>query len=110
MGLVCMTHLNMKSHLKMILMKKLILQVAYKKLFKECTQLKKLNKRTFKKLNEVELEKENLLAKLDDLHALFDKLKHENIVLNEQIKSLDNELEESKHHLKKTLVISLIKC
>lgn len=33
------------------------LQVAYNKLLEECTKLKKLNKITFKKLNEVELEK-----------------------------------------------------
>jgi dynactin complex subunit len=52
-----------------------------------------------------------LLAKLDDSQALFDKLKHENIVLDEQIKSLDNKLEEFKNHLKqKTLITSLIKC
>lgn len=37
--------------------------------------MKKLNKGTFKNLNEAELEKEKLLVKLDDSHALVDKLK-----------------------------------
>lgn len=69
----------------------------------ECIKLKKLNKNTFKKINEVELEKENLLAKLDDSHAVVDKLKLEIAMLNEQNKSLENDLKDSKDHLERIL-------
>lgn len=62
-----------------------------------------MNKNTFKKINEVELEKENLLAKLDDSHAVVDKLKLEIAMLNEQNKSLENDLKDSKDHLKRIL-------
>jgi hypothetical protein len=38
------------------------LQVGFTKLFEECMKLKKLNTKTFKKVNGVELENENLLS------------------------------------------------
>jgi hypothetical protein len=49
----------------------------------------------------VELEKENLLVKLNDSSVLIDKLKLDITVLNEQNKSLENELNASKDLLKK---------
>jgi hypothetical protein len=76
--------------------KEVNLQVVYNKLFKECTKLKKFNKLTFNKLNEVEHENEYSIAKLSYLHALVDSLKFENCVLNQKIKSFENDLEMSK--------------
>jgi hypothetical protein len=72
------------------------LQVAYTKLFEECIKLKKLNKKTFTELNEVELEKESFLVKRNDSYALNNKLKLDIIVLNDKSKLLENELNESK--------------
>jgi arginyl-tRNA synthetase len=63
--------------------------------------LQKLNKKTSKKLNEIELEKENMLVKLNDARAACDKLKSENTMLVEKNKSLENKLKDSKDHLKK---------
>jgi hypothetical protein len=77
------------------------LQAAYNNLFVEFTKLKKLNKKTFKKLNEIELEKENLLVTLDDSRALNCKLELDIAELNEKNKSLENALTESKDQLNK---------
>jgi hypothetical protein len=46
------------------------LQDAYKNLFVQFSKLTRQNKKDFKKLHEIELEKENLLVKLDDSQAL----------------------------------------
>jgi len=62
--------------------------------------LQKLNKiKISKKLNEIELEKENMLAKLNYACAACDKLKSENTVLVEKNKSLENKLKDSNDHL-----------
>jgi hypothetical protein len=62
------------------------LQAAYHNLFVEFTKLKKLNKKTFKRLNEIKLENQSLLVKLDDSRALNCKLKFDIAKLNEKKK------------------------
>jgi len=52
----------------------------------------KINKISRKKLNDVEHEKESLIAKLSESHALVDSLKSEITVLVENNQSLENEL------------------
>lgn len=54
--------------------------------------MKKLNKLTFKKLNEVEFEKKYVLSKMSDLHALIDSLKYDNAMLVNKVKTLEDEL------------------
>jgi hypothetical protein len=46
-----------------------------------------------KKLNDIEHEKELLVVKLSYLHILVDSLRYENCVLNEKIKSIENNLD-----------------
>jgi hypothetical protein len=60
-----------------------------------------LNKKVFKKLKGIELEKGNLLVKLDDSRALNCKLELDIVELNEKNKSLENALTESKDQLNK---------
>jgi hypothetical protein len=54
-----------------------------------------------KNLEEIKLEKEKLLENLADYHAICNTLKSENALLIVKFKSLENELIESKTHLKK---------
>lgn len=86
------------------------LQVAYKNLFEEFIELKMLNKKTLHKLDEIKLENENLLVKLDDARVACDQLKYGNTMLVEKNKSLENELKDSKDHLRNSLVINLKRC
>jgi hypothetical protein len=77
------------------------LQMMYNKLYKEFVKLKKKYQISFKKLSDVEHEKESLVAKLSESHILIDSLKSENLNLNEKIKSLENDLDMSNNQLKK---------
>jgi hypothetical protein len=72
------------------------LQMAYAELYKECMKLMKFYKISLKKLKDVKHEKESLVTKLFESHALVDSLKYKNIVLVENNKSLENELKDYK--------------
>jgi hypothetical protein len=72
------------------------LQMTYNELYKECMKLMKLYKFSLKKLKDVKHEKESLVSKLSESHALVDSLKFENTVLVENNKLLENELKDSK--------------
>jgi hypothetical protein len=69
--------------------------------FLKSAKMKILKKRTFKKLKEVENEKEYLIGKLSELHSMIDSFKFENCLLIEKAISLENELEIFKTHLQK---------
>jgi len=56
----------------------------------------KINKNLCKKLDVLEHEKESLVTKLSESHALLDSLKSEITVLVENNQSLENELKGSK--------------
>jgi hypothetical protein len=76
------------------------LQNAYNNLFLEYSKLKKLNKLHLQKLKEVNLEKDKLSSTLIDSHAIHDTLKSENHSLIAKVKSLENDLNDSRNHLK----------
>jgi hypothetical protein len=76
------------------------LQNAYNNPFLEYNKLKKLNKQHLHKLKEVNLEKDKLSSTLTDSHAIHDTLKSENHSLIAKVKSLENDLNDSRNHLK----------
>jgi hypothetical protein len=59
-----------------------------------------LNKQLLQKLKEVNLEKDKLSSTLTDLHPIHDTLKSENHSLIAKVKSLENDLNDSRNHLK----------
>jgi hypothetical protein len=59
-----------------------------------------LNKQLLQKLKEVNLEKDKLSSTLTDLHAIHETLKSENHSLIAKVKSLENDLNDSRNHLK----------
>jgi hypothetical protein len=72
------------------------LQTTYNKLYKECIKLIKINKISRKRLNDLEHEKESLVTKLCESHALVESLKSEITMLVENNQSPENELKASK--------------
>jgi hypothetical protein len=72
------------------------LQMAYDELWKESVKLFNFYKISLKKLKDVKHEKVYLVTKLSESHTLVESLKSKNIVLVENIKSLENELKDSK--------------
>jgi hypothetical protein len=70
-------------------------------LFEKFSELRQQNRKKLKKLSEIELEKTKWLETLSDSHASCNTLKSENQVLIAKVKFLENELSESKNHLKK---------
>jgi hypothetical protein len=77
------------------------LQNAYNNIFLECIKLKKLNKQHLQKLKDVNLENDQLSITLTDSHAIHNTLKSENHILIAKVKSLENDLNDSRNHLKK---------
>jgi hypothetical protein len=77
------------------------LQNVYNNLFVECIKLKKPNLQHLQKLKEVNLENDQLSSTLTDSHAIHDTLMSENHMLISKVKSLENDLNESRNHLKK---------
>jgi hypothetical protein len=77
------------------------LQDAYNHLFSEYNKVKKLNKQHLQELKEVNLENDKLSSALTDSHAIHDTLKSENYSLTAKVKSLENDLKDSRNHLKK---------
>jgi hypothetical protein len=76
------------------------LQNASNDLYVECIKLKKLNKQHLQKLKEVNLENDQLSITLTNLHAIHSTLMSENHMLIAKVKSLENDLNESRNHLK----------
>jgi hypothetical protein len=77
------------------------LQNTYNYLFMEYSKLKKLNKQYLQKLKEVNFENDILSSTLTDSHVIHDTLMSENHMLIAKVKSLENDLNESRNHLKK---------
>jgi hypothetical protein len=74
------------------------LQNAYNNIFLECIKLKKLNKQHLQKLKDVNLENDQLSITLTDSHAIHNTLKSENHILIAKVKSLENDLNDSRNH------------
>jgi hypothetical protein len=64
-------------------------------------KLSKIYKNSNKELKKVKQEKESLIIKLSESHALIDSLKSKNIMLFNTIDTLENKLKESEDILKK---------
>ena len=82
--------------------KKLNLQEAYDKL---CTEYIKSKKTSYlckkKELNEVKLERADLLVKLDETSRLFETFVVENTLLDEKVKNLKIELSQARTQIEK---------
>jgi hypothetical protein len=76
------------------------LQNAYDNLFLECIKLKKLNKQHLQKLKEVNFENDKLSITITDSHAIHNTLKSKNHILIAKVKSLENDLNDSRNHMK----------
>lgn len=69
-------------------------------MFEECPKLKKVNRFTFKKLNNLKLEKESLVAKLEESTRILNELRVEKESLDIiKVKSLMSNLEKSNTQL-----------
>jgi hypothetical protein len=66
-------------------------------------KLSKIYKNSNKELKKVKQEKESLIIKLSESHALIDSLKSKNIMLFNTIDTLENKLKESEDILKKKI-------
>jgi hypothetical protein len=64
-------------------------------LLEDFLKLSKISKNSNKKLKKVEQEKESLIIKLSESHALIDSLKSKNTMLFNIIDTLENKLKES---------------
>jgi len=73
------------------------------KLFENFLKLSKISKNSNKELKKVKQEKESLIIKLSESHALIDSLKSENTMLFNTIDTFENKLKESEDFLKKIL-------
>jgi hypothetical protein len=73
----------------------------YNNLSLKCIKLKKLNKQHLLKFKDVNLENYQLSITLTDSHVIHNTLKSENHILIAKVKSLENDLNDSKNHLKK---------
>jgi len=73
------------------------------KLFENFLKLSKISKNSNKELKRVKQEKESLIIKLSESHALIDSLKSENTILFTTIDTFENKLKESEDFLKKIL-------
>ena len=68
------------------------IHTTYSKLYKVSEKQAKLYRLATRKLNEVELEREELSTKVDEANQTFGALRFENNFLIEKIKKLDAEL------------------
>jgi len=64
-------------------------------LLEDFLKLSKISKNSNKKLKKVKQEKESLIIKLSESHALIDSLKSKNTMLFNIIDTLENKLKES---------------
>lgn len=76
------------------------LQEAYDKIFEESLKLKKQNWSIFKKLHVFQLEKEGLLANLEESTCSVNELNVENKSLENKVKTLVNKLDKSNAQLR----------
>jgi hypothetical protein len=70
-------------------------------LFENFLKLSNISKNSNKELKKVKQEKESLIIKLSESHALIDSLKYENTMMFDTIDTLENKLKESEDLLKK---------
>jgi len=75
------------------------------KLLENLLKLSKNSKNSNKELKKVRQEKEFLIIKLSESHALIDSLKSKNTILFDTIDTLENKLKASEYLLKNSLVI-----
>jgi hypothetical protein len=75
------------------------------KLLENLLKLSKNSKNSNKELKKVRQEKEFLIIKLSESHALIDSLKSNNTMLFDTIDTLENKLKASEYLLKNSLVI-----
>ena len=68
------------------------IHTAYTKLYKVLEKNEKLYRLATKKLNDVELEREEISTKLDEANRTIGALRFENNFLTEKIKKLEAEL------------------
>ena len=68
------------------------IHTAYEKLYKLSEKNEKLSKLTIKKLDDVELDREELSTKFDDANQTIGVLRFENNFLAEKTKKLEAEL------------------
>ena len=83
------------------------IHIAYAKLYKVFEKHKKLYKLTIRKLNEVELEREELFTKFDEANQTIGALRFENNLLVEYAIKLDTKLFQVRAQLKRTLSAKL---
>ena len=81
--------------------KNLTIQEAYDKLCIEFIKSEKTSHRCRKELNEVKIEKANLLVKLDDTTRLVENLVVKNTSLKEKVKNLKVEFSQAKTQIKR---------
>ena len=81
--------------------KKLTLQEAYDKLCTEFIKSEKTSHLFRKELNEVKIEKTDLLVKLDETTRLVETLVVENTSLEEKVKNLEVELSQAGTQIEK---------
>jgi hypothetical protein len=75
------------------------------KLLENLLKLSKNSKNSNKELKKVRQEKEFLIIKLSESHALIDSLKSNNTMLFDTIDTLENKLKASEYLLKNSQVI-----
>jgi uncharacterized coiled-coil DUF342 family protein len=73
------------------------------KLLENFLKFSKNSKNSNKELKKVKQEKESLIIKLSESHALIDSLRSENTMLSNTIDALENKLNEYEDILKKIL-------
>lgn len=94
----------MRPQLRQIHIRKTLTMIMiYSKLLMSCIgkakYLHKVNKKTLKKLHESQLERDDLIVKLEEYVKLSDNLKLKNLAIEAEVKDLEYELEKSNAQL-----------
>ena len=83
------------------------IHTAYSKFYKNCEKHEKLYSLATRKLSEVELEREELSTKVNEVNQTIGELRFENNFLAEKTKKLDAELFQMRAQLERTLSAKL---
>ena len=83
------------------------IHTAYKKLYKLSEKHKKLYRLTTKKLSDVELDREELSTKFDEVNQTIGALRFKNNFLAEKKKKLEAEIFQFRAQLERTLSANL---